>query len=400
MAATELPLANTRIVELANVVAGPSVGKHLSDFGAQVTKVERPGDGDAARAMGELIGDRSAWWLSIGRNKRSVTLDLKMPRGREALLRLVESADALVESFRPGVLERLDLAPEQLLAANPRLIVVRVSAFGQTGPYSQRPGFGTLAEAFGGLAEISGYAGESPLLASFALADEVAGLFATWALLAALYHRDVGGSGEGQVIDVSLFESVFNILGPLPTLYKASGALQERNGSRLPWSSPRNVYRTRDNQFFAVSGTTPAAAEAIIRLVGGPELLADPRFATHESRGQNAEDVDTAVARWIAERDVVEVDRAFQEAGAAGVRVLSMADVFEDPQYQSRGTLLEVHDEELGTVHMAAPVPRMSATPARVTHVGPPLGHDTDDILRELGYRSEEIAAGRSEGAW
>lgn len=396
---TDLPLSNIRIIELANVVAGPSVGKHLSDFGAQVTKIERPGDGDAARAMGELIGNRSAWWLSIGRNKRSVTLDLKQQKGREALLRLVDSADALVESFRPGVLERLELAPEALQDANPRLIVVRLSAFGQTGPYSQRPGFGTLAEAFGGLAEISGYPGQSPLLASFALADEVAGLFATWALLAALYHRDVG-DGNAQVIDVSLFESVFNVLGPLPTLYKANGVLQERNGSRLPWSSPRNVYRTRDGHHFAVSGTTPSAAETIVRLVGGEDLLADPRFSTHEARARHAEDLDSAVARWIAERDVADVDRDFQEAGAAGVRVLTMADVFEDPQYRSRGTLLEVEDEELGTVHMAAPVPRMSLTPARVTHVGPPLGRDTDDVLRELGYSSEEIADGRSEGAW
>jgi len=399
--ASALPLSNIRIIELANVVAGPSVGKHLSDFGAQVTKIERPGDGDAARAMGELIGDRSAWWLSIGRNKQSVTLDLKQPKGREALLRLVEGADALVESFRPGVLERLDLSPDVLRAVNPGLVVVRVSAFGQTGPYSQRPGFGTLAEAFGGLAEISGYPGQSPLLASFALADEVAGLFATWALLVALYHRDVGEErGEGQVIDVSLFESVFNILGPLPTLYKASGALQERNGSRLPWSSPRNVYRTRDGHHFAVSGTTQAAADTILRLIGGDDLVADPRFSTPDARVRNAEELDAVVARWIAERDVADVDRCFQKAGAAGVRVLSMADVFEDPQYRARGTLLEVEDEALGTVHMAAPVPRMSATPSRVTHVGPPLGHDTDDILAELGYCSEEIADGRSEGAW
>ena len=397
--ATELPLSNLRIIELANVVAGPSVGKHLSDFGAQVVKIERPGDGDAARGMGEFIGNRSAWWLSIGRNKRSVTLDLKQPKGREALLRLVESADALVESFRPGVLERLDLAPEALQKANPRLVVVRLSAFGQTGPYSQRPGFGTLAEAFGGLAEISGYSGQSPLLASIALADEVAGLFATWALLAALYHRDVG-HGSGQVIDVSLYESVFNILGPLPTLFKASGVLQERNGSRLPWSSPRNVYRTRDGHYFAVSGTTPSAAETIIRLIGGEELLADPRFSTHEARSSNAEDLDGAVARRIAERDVEDVDRSFQAVGAAGVRVMTMADVFEDPQYRSRGTLLEVEDEELGTVHMAAPVPRMSVTPSRVTHVGRPLGHDTDDVLRELGYSVDEIAEGRREGTW
>jgi crotonobetainyl-CoA:carnitine CoA-transferase CaiB-like acyl-CoA transferase len=397
--ADDLPLANLRIIELANVVAGPSVGKHLSDFGAEVIKIERPGDGDTARAMGELIGSRSAWWLSIGRNKRSVTLDLKHPKGREALLRLVATADAVVESFRPGVLERLDLAPETLEAVNPRLVVVRLSAFGQTGPYSHRPGFGTLAEAFSGLTDISGYPGQSPLLASFALADEVAGLFATWSLMVALYHRDVR-DGKGQTIDVSLFESVFNILGPLPTLYKASGVLQERNGSRLSFSSPRNVYRTRDGHYFAVSGTAPSAAETIVRLIGGEELAADPRFSTHEARARHAEELDTAVERWIAERDVEEVDRRFQEAGGAGIRVLTMADVFEDPHYRERETLVEIQDEELGAVSMAAPVPRMSGTPARVGHVGPPLGRDTDDVLADLGYSAAEIGSGRDEGVW
>jgi crotonobetainyl-CoA:carnitine CoA-transferase CaiB-like acyl-CoA transferase len=397
--ADDLPLANLRIVELANVVAGPSVGKHLSDFGAEVIKIERPGNGDTARAMGEFIGTRSAWWLSIGRNKRSVTLDLKNPRGRQALLRLIEGADALVESFRPGVLERLDLAPETLNAVNPRLVVVRLSAFGQTGPYSHRPGFGTLAEAFSGLTDISGYPGQSPLLASFALADEVAGLFATWSLMVALYHRDVR-EGTGQTIDVSLFESVFNILGPLPTLYKANGVLQERNGSRLTFSSPRNVYRTRDGHYFAVSGTAPSAAETIVRLIGGDELLADPRFATHEARSRHAEELDSTVERWIAERDAEEVDRLFQEAGAAGIRVLTMADVYEDPHYRERETLVEIEDEELGTVSLAAPVPRLSGTPARVGHVGPPLGRDTEDVLADLGYSPEEIGSGRDEGAW
>ena len=394
-----LPLSDLRIIELANVVAGPSVGKHLSDFGAEVIKIERPGDGDSARAMGDLIGSRSAWWLTIGRNKRSVTLDLKQPKGRGVLLRLVETADAVVESFRPGVLERLDLAPETLRDANPRLVVVRVSAFGQTGPYSHRPGFGTLAEAFSGLTEISGYPGQAPLLAPFALADEVAGLFATWSLLAALYHRDVN-EGTGQTIDVSLYESVFNILGPLPTLYRANGALQSRNGSRLTFSSPRNVYRTRDGHYFAVSGTVPSAAETVIRIVGGEELLADSRFSTHEARATFAGDLDALVADWIAERDVDEVDRCFQEAGGAGIRVLSMADVFSDPQYSERETLIDVEDGELGTVTLAAPVPRMSETPARVAHVGPPLGQDTEAVLQELGYSRDEIAEGRREGAW
>ena len=392
------PLVGMRIVELANVVAGPSVGKHLSDFGAEVIKIERPGDGDSTRAMGEFVGNSSAWWLMLGRNKRSVTLDLKHPKGREVLLKLVETADALVESFRPGVLERLELAPETLHEVNPQLVVVRVSAFGQTGPYSHRPGFGTLAEAFSGLTEISGYQGSPPLLAPFALADEVAGLFATWSLLGALYHRDVHG-GPGQTVDISLFESLFNILGPLPTLYRANGVLQARNGSRLTFSSPRNVYRTRDGNYFAVSGTTASAAEAVIRVVG-EELLADPRFATHEARAEHAEELDAVVAKWISERDVSDVDSAFREAGAAGIRVLSMADVFEDPHYLARETLVDIVDDDAGRVTIAAPVPRMSATPGRVTHLGPPLGRDTDDVLDELGYSKAEIAVGHEEGVW
>jgi len=392
------PLSGLRIVELANVVAGPSVGKHLSDFGAEVIKIERPGDGDSTRTMGEFVGNSSAWWLMLGRNKRSVTLDLKHPKGREVLLKLVETADALVESFRPGVLERLDITPDTLREVNPGLVVVRLSAFGQTGPYSHRPGFGTLAEAFSGLTEISGYPGSPPLLAPFALADEVAGLFATWSLLAALYHRDVHG-GPGQTIDISLFEAVFNILGPLPTLYRANGVLQARNGSRLTFSSPRNVYRTRDDHYFAVSGTTPSAAEAVLRVVG-EELLTDPRFATHEARAEHAEELDDVVAAWISERDVDDVDSAFREAGAAGMRVLSMADVFDDPHYRARETLVNVVDDNAGEITIAAPVPRMSATPARVSHLGPPLGRDTDVVLDELGYSKAEIAAGREEGVW
>jgi crotonobetainyl-CoA:carnitine CoA-transferase CaiB-like acyl-CoA transferase len=227
----------------------------------------------------------------------------------------------------------------------------------------------------------------------------VAGLFATWALLTALYHRDVHG-GPGQVVDVSLYESMFSILGPLPALYKHEGYLQQRRGSRLSFSSPRNVYRTRDGAYFAVSGTASSAAEIIIRLVGGDELLLDARFATHDARAIHADDLDAIVSGWIAARDVAEVDALFQKAGAAGMRVLTMEDVFSDPHYSSRGTVVDVPDGELGTVALAAPVPRMEATPGRVVHPGPPLGRDTNPLLRELGYSDSEIAAGREEGVW
>ncbi len=392
-----LPLTGVRIIELANIVAGPSVGKHLADFGAEVIKIERPGAGDSARSMGSLIGGRSAWWLTLGRNKRSMTLDLARPEGREVLLRLVRSADALVESFRPGVLEGFDLAPETLREANERLVVVRVSGFGQTGPYRSRPGFGTLAEAYAGLAAISGYPDRPPLLAPAAIADEVAGLFATWALMVALYHRDVH-AGPGQTIDVSLFESLFGILGPLPALYQDSGYLQERNGSRLPFSSPRNVYPTRDGAHFVVSGTSPAAAESIMGLVGGPALLADERFSTREGRSERADELDALVADWVAARDADEVERRFAEAAIPGIRVLSMAEIFADPHYAAREALLQVPDAELGAVAMAAPVPRLSETPGRIEHTGPPLGRDTDLLLAELGYGDDEIARLREAG--
>jgi crotonobetainyl-CoA:carnitine CoA-transferase CaiB-like acyl-CoA transferase len=394
-----LPLAGLRIIEVANVVAGPSVGKHLSDFGAEVIKVERPEHGDSTREMGDSVGSRSAWWVMLGRNKRSVTLNLKSELGRDAFLRLCADADALVESQRPGVMEALGLAPEVLLEHNPRLVVVRISGFGQTGPYRLRPGFGTLAEAFSGLADITGEPDGPPLLAPTAVADEVAGLFATWSLMTALYHRDVHG-GPGQVIDVSLFESLFAIVGPLPTLYEQRGYQQERNGSRLPWSAPRNVYPSRDGEHFVVSGTAPAPAKVILRLVGGDELVADPRFATAASRSAHADELDRLVADWIAARDADEIDAAFEEHGVAGIRVLGMDEIFENPHYRARGTLCTVADEELGEVTLQAPVPRMSASPGRIAHTGRPLGADTEAVLRDIGFDDEAIRRGREAGAW
>ena len=375
-----LPLAGVRILELANVVAGPSIGAHLSDFGAEVIKVERPGEGDASRTMGEAVGERTAWWLCIGRNKQTVALDLKREDDREAFLRLAAEADAVVESFRPGVLERLGLAPERLHAVNPGLVIVRISAFGQTGPYAGRPGFGTLAEAFSGLAEISGYPDRPPLLPPIALADQVAGLFGTWALLAALYHRDVHG-GPGQTIDVSLYESVLSLLGPLPTLYRHNGTLLQRNGSRLSFSSPRNVYPTRDGRCFAISGTAPSAAERVVRLVGGEALATDPRFATPAARAEHADEFDALVAEWIAARDLAEVEARFEEVNAAGIRVIDMADAASDPHYAAREAIVAVPDDELGEVLMTAPVPRMSATPGRIAHAGRALGADDAVVL-------------------
>jgi crotonobetainyl-CoA:carnitine CoA-transferase CaiB-like acyl-CoA transferase len=306
------------------------------------------------------------------------------PDGREAFLRICETTDALVESQRPGVLESLGLSPRTLHERNPRLVIVRISGFGQTGPYAHRPGFGTLAEAFSGMASISGYADGPPLLAPTATADEIAGLFATWSLMVALYGRDKQGL-PGQVIDVSLAEALMSILGPLPTLYQQRGYVQERQGSRLPWSAPRNVYRSADGKWFAVSGSAPAPALAILELIGGDELVADSRFATARARGENADELDRLVAEWIGARDAADLDEIFDRNGIAAIRVLDMPELYDHPHFRAREVMVDVQDEELGTVAVPAPVPRLSLTPGRIEHTGPPLGRDTEAVLAEVG---------------
>lgn len=396
---TTLPLEGVRIVELADIVAGPSVGAYLGDFGAEIVKIERLEGGDAARRMGGMLDERSAWWVLLGRNKRSVTLNLKSELGREALLRLLDTADALVEAYRPGVLEHLGLAPEELLEHNPRLVIVRVSGFGQSGPNSSLPGLGTLAEAYSGYASITGEAEGPPMLPPVALGDGSAGLFATWALLAALYWRDARG-GTGQVIDVSLFESLYSLLGPLPTLVSHLGHVPARTGSRLSFASPRNVYATSDGCWIALSGTAPSRAVRLLEAIGGPELAADARFGSSADRQANADELDALVADWVGRRTAAEVELQFAGKGVAMSRVYSVAETLDDPHYLARGTLADVPDEQLGSVTMQAPVPRMSRTPGRIERPGPPLGDDTVPVLRELGYSDLEVDAGAREGAW
>ena len=383
---TPLPLEGMRIIELADIVAGPSVGAFLGDFGADVVKVERLDGGDAARRMGGMLDDdRSAWWVMLGRNKRSTTINLKSDRGREAFLRLTDAADALVEAYRPGVLEHLGLAPDLLLERNDRLVVVRISGFGQSGPRSSQPGLGTLAEAYSGFASITGEADGPPMLPPVALADQSAALFATWALLAALYWRDARG-GSGQTIDVSLYESLYHLLGPLPTLARHLGHAPVRSGSRLSFSSPRNVYRTSDSQWIAVSGSAPSRTKRLLELIGGAALVDDGRFRTALDRQANADDLDELVAGWMRRRTAAEAEAELAAKGVAACRVYTVGETLADPHYRARGTLADVPDEGLGDVTMQAPVPRMSRTPGRIRSAGTRLGRDTASVLGELGF--------------
>ncbi len=366
------PLADLRVVDLATVLAGPGCARYLADFGADVIKVERPDGGDTTRSMGwrDPDDDVTYWWKLCGRGKRSVVLDLKSESGRQALHALIDTADVVVENFRPGKLEALGFVPDEMIARNPKLVVTRVSGFGQDGPYAQRPGFATLAEAMSGFAAINGEVDGPPLLPPIALTDEVAALVAAFATMVALH------SGVGQVVDVNLLESMFQLMGPLFSVYAGTGELPRRLGSGIPYTVPRSTYRTADGKWVAVSTSAESVARRVMELVGAGD---DPRFATFEGRVAHRDEVDEVVATWIGARPLVEVLAAFEAAEAAAAPVYTMADIARDPHYRARGTVVE-----LDGVPMQGLVARLSATPGRVDRPARPLGADTDAVLEEL----------------
>ncbi len=378
-------LDGLKVIDLATVLAGPGVARHLADFGADVVKVERP-EGDTTRGMGwrDPRDGETLMWKIVGRGKRTMTLDLKSPEGLEAMLRLVDWADVLVENMRPGTMERLGLGPDVLLERNPRLVLVRVSGFGQDGPYARRPGFATIAEAMSGLAGLMGEPGGAPLLPPVALTDEIAALAGAFATLTALRHRD--RTGEGQTVDVSLLDSMLQMMGPLPAAYAASGYLQPRLGAGIPYSTPRGTYRCADGVWVAVSTSSESVASRVLELLG---LGDDPRFTTFRDRMVHRDELEQAAAAWIGTRHSAEVLEAFDAAQAAIAPVYSVADVVADPHVRERSSLVDVDG-----VLMQAPVARLSATPGHIRHAGRPVGADTDDVLRELGLTRDPPRGG------
>lgn len=385
------------MIDMATLVAGPTAARILGDFGADVTKVERPVTGDPIRDFEFRSDDVSLWWKVIARNKRPITLDLKNPDGVDVLLRLAESADVLIENFRPGTLERLGIGPDVLHARNAGLVVLRVTGYGQTGPNRDKPGFGTLAEAYSGYAELTGYEDRPPLLPPIALADELTGWCGAYAVMVALYHRDVHG-GPGQVIDAALYESLFGILGPLPSHWQQNRELQTRQGSRIGFTAPRNTYRTRDGHHVAVSGSSQSIAARIFAAIGRPELFADPRFSHNLGRIENIDALDDVIGAWIRAHTLEEVLAAFDAHEAAAAPSYDMAGLFEDPHYRARGSVVTVPDPELGDLSMQGVFPRLSATPGAVRFAGRPMSSDTAAILRELGFDDGEIERLRAGG--
>ncbi|WP_399924177.1 CaiB/BaiF CoA transferase family protein [Streptomyces kanamyceticus] len=394
---TTPPLTGLRVLDLATLFAGPLAATMLGDFGAEVIKVEHPSRPDPSRGHGPSKDGVGLWWKLLGRNKRTMTLDLSTPGGRETLLRLAATADVIVENFRPGTLEKWDLGWQELSAANPRLVLTRVTGFGQFGPYARRPGFGTLAEAMSGFAAVTGEPGGPPTLPPFGLADSIAGLATAYAVLTALAARE--RTGRGQVVDMAIIEPILTVLGPQPLWYDQLGFVQPRTGNRSTNNAPRNTYRTADGHWVAVSTSAQSIAERVLRLVGRPELIAEPWFASGTERAAHADVLDEAVGGWIARHTRAEVIEAFEKAEAAIAPIQDVRDVMTDPQYAALDTLTTVEDPELGPLRMQNVLFRLSETPGAISWAGRPHGADTDAVLAELGLTEREITTLRKEGA-
>jgi crotonobetainyl-CoA:carnitine CoA-transferase CaiB-like acyl-CoA transferase len=389
-------LDGVRVLDCGMLFAGPLAATMLADFGADVIKVEHP-RGDPLRNLGWQKNGVSLWWAYLNRNKRYVSLNLSQPQGASLLKELVRDADVLVESFRPGRMEAWGVGYEQLRSVNRDLVMLRTTGFGQTGPYKDRPGFGTVAEAMSGYAYTHGFPDGPPSLPSFALGDGVSGLYGAIATLAALRHRETGGCG--QFIDVSLVEPLFAFLGPQALAYDQLGLVPERLGNATSWTSPRNAFLTCDRKWVALSASSQSVAERLIRLVGRGDLIAEEWFADHEGRAAHTAELDEIIGGWIAQRTLAEVMASFEDAEAAIGPVYSIADIFEDAYFQAREAITSVEHPQLGTVRTANVRPILSATPGRVRNLGGEVGEDNRLVyVEELGHDDEELDGWRKDG--
>ncbi|MBX7184737.1 MAG: CoA transferase [Vicinamibacteria bacterium] len=391
------PLQGIRVLDLATLFAGPLAATLMGDFGADVIKIEHP-KGDPVRSHGHLKNGVNLWWKMIGRNKRAITLNLSRAEAQGILLDLAAQADVLIENFRPGTLESWNVGPTELHARNPRLVIARVTGFGQEGPYRRRPGFGTLAESMSGFAAMTGPADGPPTLPPFGLADGITALATASAVMMALRHRDL--TGQGQIIDMAIIEPILTILGPQATWYDQLGVVQERTGNRSVNNAPRNTYRTLDGKWVAISTSAQSIAERVMRLVGHPEVIDEPWFRSGADRARHADTLDEMVGGWIARHPMSEVMREFEAAEAAVAPIYDIRDVLEDPQYKALDSITTVNDEDLGPVRMQNVMFRLSATPGSIRFAGRKVGADTEAVLSEwLGIDSDRVAELRAKGA-
>jgi formyl-CoA transferase len=391
----EGPLRGVRVLDFSRLVAGNMLSLQLADFGAEVVKVESPGRGDTLRDWREA--GVSVHWKVYARNKKSITLDLKSPEAPQIILDLAGHFDVVIESFRYRYLEKLGVGPDRLLERNPRLVVVRVSGFGQTGPYARRPGFGTLVEAMSGFASRNGFEDREPVLPPLAMADMIAGLSGAMATVIAVRNVEVNG-GQGQVIDVSLLESIFSILGPEAAIYRLTKKIRKRVGSASEGTSPRNVYATSDGGWVAISASTQAMTERLFQAIGRDDLNQDPRFSTNSERVKRRAEVDGIVGGFIKERTLADAIAFFEAAGVTAAPVYDIGQFLEDPHVQERGIVVEAPDADMGEVPMHAVVPRLSGTPGRLRTPAPAVGQHNHEVFSRIGYSDERIAALAQKG--
>ena len=395
------PLAGVRVIELGTLLAGPFTGRLLGDLGAEVIKVEAPGKPDPIREWGKArYQGRSLWWPVQSRNKKCVTLNLRVERGQELLLELIREADVVTENFRPGTLERWNLGYERMREANPGIVLARISGYGQTGPYAERAGFASVSEAMGGIRYINGFPGQPPPRMHISLGDSLAGMFAAQGILAALYWRDATGSGEGQVVDVSLLESSFALLESTVPEYDRLGIVRGPQGTNLKGVAPSNIFLSKDGKWIVIAANADNVFRRLCGAIGRPELADDPRFATHLARGEHQDEIEGIVADWARERDAKEIDEILNAAGVICGPIYTIADIFEDTHFRAREMLVEHEDPEFGRYVGPGVVPKLTATPGAVrwSATWEEGSHNTEVYGGLLGLSDEELAALREEG--
>ncbi len=384
-------LTGVRVLDIASVLAAPFATALLGDFGADVIKVEQPGVGDSMRNLGPFYQGTSLWFTVTSRNKKSVTLDMRKPKGQEIIKELVSLSDVVAENFRPGTLEEWNLGYEAFKKVNPRIVMLSISGYGQTGPYREKAGFGMTCQAFSGLTYISGYPDKPPLNPAFSLADYVSGIFGALSIMTALYRRDALGGNVGQQIDLGLYEAIFRMMEFLPAEYQKLGRVRERTGHPVG-AMPVNIYQTSDGRWMALTCSTDRVFVRLARAMGQPELATDPRFDTNPRRVENGEAINSIVAKWVRDRTFQQAQQELDEAGVPISLVCSIADIFENPQYKARENIIEVEDPVIGPVKMPGVVPKFSLNPGRVISTAPTLGQHNDEIYGGiLGYSQEQI---------
>ena len=396
MSSTQVPpspnlsaLSGLKVLELGQLIAGPFAAKTLADFGAEVIKIEPPDSGDPLRKWRMLKDGTSVWWQVQSRNKRSLALDLRTPEGQELVRQLAAEADVLIENFRPGALEGWGLSPEALMASNPRLIVLRISGYGQTGPYRNRPGFGVIGEAMGGLRHLTAEPGRVPVRVGVSIGDTLSALHGVIGILLALQHRHA--TGQGQVIDVALYEAVFNCMESLLPEYSAFGAVREPAGSALPGIAPTNAYLCQDGAYALVAGNGDSIFKRLMALIERPDLANDPALADNAGRVARVAELDAAIGAWTAQRPVSEVLEALDQAAVPAGRIYTVADIAADPHYQARGMLQTLTLDDGSVMTVPGIVPKLSVTPGQHRRNAPQLGQDTDQVLAEMGLSADQI---------